>query len=567
MLISQVPSGRTYTVAVRDAIAEAKAGDPLRPVRVVVPSNIAGLSIRRMLGSALLVESGSLLAMQGIANVSFSTPFQFASLLAAPTLAASGQRPLTTPVLAAAVRHVLSTNPGRFGAVAEHVATETALIRAYGEITEMPPAKRQALAENASARTQDLLSFIEAVGEHLQFGSSLRFHDEYAVLHAAATALGAAPTDEAIVLAGPFSQGLAALEFLQSVAEHLPTHMVLSLTGDVEVDEASRGQAQLISGEPVETVAADLALPTTWFQPPTPMKRCARLFASSSPLPNAACVSTAWPCSFRCARPTFVRFVSSSSKPTFQVPAPITEPSAIRWSGACCSGCWASPIPHCRQRPTNASNAKACWRWSRPRRCVAPTVGAFARARGKTSPGRRAWCRASTTGPNASPHTNCRLPSGSMTTGQSCLRVRVLGSNASARPHPSCVSSPSGWRRSPNPARLGNRGRSALRGPDKPWNCCCHPRVDAAVGPKPRSRQPNESTNFSPESASSMRSNRTSRRLRFFAPSNSNSMLPLAVVDGSARRVGGPVGVGYCPRPRRGLCAGNGRRRVPASHP
>ena len=265
MLISQVPAGRTYTVAVRDAIAEAKAGDPLRAVRVVVPSNIAGLSLRRMLGSALLTESGSLLASQGIANVSFSTPFQFASSLAAPSLAASGQRPLTTPVLAAAVRHVLSTNPGRFGAVAEHVATETALIRAYGEITEMPPAKRRALADNASARTNDLLSFVEAVGEHLQSGSSLRFHDEYAVLHAAAAALDKAPVDEAIVLAGPFSQGLAALEFLQSVSEHLSTRMVLSLTGDVEVDDASRGQAQLISGESVDVVSADLALPTHMF--------------------------------------------------------------------------------------------------------------------------------------------------------------------------------------------------------------------------------------------------------------------------------------------------------------
>ena len=265
MLISQVPSGRTYTIAVRDAIAEAKTGDPLRAVRVVVPSNIAGLSLRRMLGSALLTDSGSSPAMQGIANVSFSTPFQFASLLAAPTLAASGQRPLTTPVLAAAVRHVLSTNPGRFGAVAEHVATETALIRAYGEITEMPPAKRRALAEHASGRTQDLLSFIEAVGEHLQSGSSLRFHDEYAVLHAATAALGKASIEEAIVLAGPFSQGLAALEFLQSVAEHLSTRMVLSLTGDVEVDDASRGQAQLISGESVDVVAAALALPTHMF--------------------------------------------------------------------------------------------------------------------------------------------------------------------------------------------------------------------------------------------------------------------------------------------------------------
>ena len=262
MFVSQVAAGRTYTLAIRDSIAAAKAGDPLRAVRVIVPSNIAGLSLRRMLGSSLLADGGPLLAPAGIANVNFSTPFQFASLLAAPSLAASGQRPLTTPVLAAAVRHVLATEPGRFGAVAEHVATETALIRAYGEITEMPPTQRRALAERATSRTQDLLAFVEAVGEHLQSGTSLRFHDEYAVLHAAAIALKKSPVDEAIVLAGPFGQGLAVVEFLQSVAKYLPTSGVLSLTGDDDVDTASRQQAGTIAGVELTPVPASRPVPT-----------------------------------------------------------------------------------------------------------------------------------------------------------------------------------------------------------------------------------------------------------------------------------------------------------------
>ncbi|MFT7474122.1 MAG: ATP-dependent helicase/nuclease subunit B [Verrucomicrobiales bacterium] len=262
MNVSQVAAGRTYTLAIRDAIAVAKAGDPLRAVRVIVPSNIAGLSLRRMLGSSLLSDGGPLLATAGIANVSFSTPFQFASLLAAPSLAASGQRPLTTPVLAAAVRHVLSTEPGRFGAVAEHVATETALIRAYGEITEMPPAQRRALSEKASGRTQDLLRFVEAVGEHLQSGSSLRFHDEYAVLFAAATAIEKRPIPETILLAGPFGQGLAVVEFLQAVVKYLPTGAVFSLTGDHEVDEASRAQAERILAQPVQTASVPRPTPT-----------------------------------------------------------------------------------------------------------------------------------------------------------------------------------------------------------------------------------------------------------------------------------------------------------------
>lgn len=262
MHVSQVPAGRTYTIAIRDAIAVAKAGDPLRALRVIVPSNIAGLSLRRMLGSSLLSDAGPLLTPQGIVNVSFSTPFQFASLLAAPALAASGQRPLTTPVLAAAVRHVLSTNPGRFGGVAEHVATETALIRAYGEITEMPPLQRRALSDQATPRTQDLLRFVEAVGEHLQTGSSLRFHDEYTVLRAAAGAIEQGAGGETILLAGPFGQGLAAIEFLAEVAKRLPTTMIYSLAGDDDVDAFSRDQAERISGVAIAPVAASRRTPT-----------------------------------------------------------------------------------------------------------------------------------------------------------------------------------------------------------------------------------------------------------------------------------------------------------------
>ena len=104
---------------------EAKDGGPLRSVTVVVPSNAAGLSIRRLLGSDLLDPTPTL-GPQGIANVAFATPFQFAATIAASALASSGRRPLTTAVLAAAVRHVLRERGGRFAAVAHHTATESA---------------------------------------------------------------------------------------------------------------------------------------------------------------------------------------------------------------------------------------------------------------------------------------------------------------------------------------------------------------------------------------------------------------------------------------------------------
>ncbi len=234
----------------------AKAGDPLRAVRVVVSSNLAGLSLRRLLGSRLLDGADGALVPAGIVNVQFSTPFQYASLVAAPSLASSGQRPLTTAVLAAAVRHVLATDPGRFGVVAEHVATESSLIRAYGEITELPPAQRKALHTSSSSRTQELLDYVTAVEAHLHSGTAHRYHDEYTVLSEAARLLANGDGglgDEALVFCGPFTQGLATLEFLRDAASSCTAGRaaVWAITGDQQVDAAAGEQAALIFGSDV----------------------------------------------------------------------------------------------------------------------------------------------------------------------------------------------------------------------------------------------------------------------------------------------------------------------------
>ena len=46
--------GPAAAVALRDAVAAAKAGEPLAPVTVVVPSNHVGVASRRLLSSGSL---------------------------------------------------------------------------------------------------------------------------------------------------------------------------------------------------------------------------------------------------------------------------------------------------------------------------------------------------------------------------------------------------------------------------------------------------------------------------------------------------------------------------------
>src|SRR5690606_24532234 len=101
--------------ALRDAVSAAKAGDALAPVTVVVPTNHVGVTARRLLASGALggVASGG----TGVAAVGFVTAYRLAELLGAASLAAAGRRPVSTPVIAAALRRALADDPGIFAPV------------------------------------------------------------------------------------------------------------------------------------------------------------------------------------------------------------------------------------------------------------------------------------------------------------------------------------------------------------------------------------------------------------------------------------------------------------------
>jgi len=128
-----VSYGRPATDALANAITEVKSkGGPLAPITVIVPSNIAGLYARRLLGGR-----------SGLANVGFVTPFRFAELLSADVLV--DRRPLTNPMLAAAVRTALRDDPRPFGDTADHRATEAAVAALYGTISHLSPTAREAV--------------------------------------------------------------------------------------------------------------------------------------------------------------------------------------------------------------------------------------------------------------------------------------------------------------------------------------------------------------------------------------------------------------------------------------
>src|SRR6188472_1506304 len=165
MTLLRTAYGPAAAHALRAVVAEAKGGEPLAPVTVVVPSNHVGVATRRLLSSGSLGPVAG--TGVGLAAVTFLTPYRLAELLAAAGLAGQGKRPVSTPVLAAAMRAELAADPGLFGPVAEHPATESALVATYRELRDLSPAALDALAA-ASARAAEVVRIHRATRARLE---------------------------------------------------------------------------------------------------------------------------------------------------------------------------------------------------------------------------------------------------------------------------------------------------------------------------------------------------------------------------------------------------------------
>jgi energy-coupling factor transporter ATP-binding protein EcfA2 len=148
------PYGPPAAEALRAAVAEHKRDDPLRPVTVAVPTNYVGVASRRLLADASrgpITERGV-----GVVGITFLTLYRLAELLGAPRLAGAQRRPVSTPVIAAAVRRALAADPGLFRDVAEHPTTEQSLVAVHRELSDCAPRALDRIAA-ASPRAADVV--------------------------------------------------------------------------------------------------------------------------------------------------------------------------------------------------------------------------------------------------------------------------------------------------------------------------------------------------------------------------------------------------------------------------
>jgi ATP-dependent helicase/nuclease subunit B len=223
--VRTVSYGRPAGEALAAAVGSAKGGAPLAPVTVIVGSNFAGLTARRLLGAGV-VGGG------GIANVAFVTPFRLAELVASDLLL--DRQPLTNPVLGAAVRLALADDPGPFARVKDHLATEASLASLYAELSNLSDSALQRIQTEGGAAGRRAMAFQRSIAKHLD-----GFHGEADVARAAAehprmqSAL--APFGRFVwYLPAPMTLPMA--QFIGSVLSSAPSSVLIGLTGDHEAD-------------------------------------------------------------------------------------------------------------------------------------------------------------------------------------------------------------------------------------------------------------------------------------------------------------------------------------------
>ena len=221
--------GRAAGEALAAAIAHAKDGDPLAPVTVIVPSNHVGVGARRLLASGSLGPVAS--AGTGIAAVTFLTVYRLAELLGARRLAATGRRPVSTPVIAAALRSALRREPGAFADVAEHPATESALVDAYRELRDLSPEALDALAPQ-SRRAADVVRLHRAARRELE----ARFYDEQDLTLAAVEALASEPFGEPVVVHLPQRMSRHGGLLIGALAAQVDVTVLAGATGKPRAD-------------------------------------------------------------------------------------------------------------------------------------------------------------------------------------------------------------------------------------------------------------------------------------------------------------------------------------------
>jgi ATP-dependent helicase/nuclease subunit B len=230
--------GSAASEALRAAVASLKAEDPMSPVVVFVPNNVAGIVARRSLAHGVGDRGG-------VAALEVTTLSKLGDRLASPRLAP--RRPATLSVLAAAWRRELAIDSLGFAPIADHPATVRAFAAAHRTLRDLSLSALEDVA--ASARIpSDLVALHRRVVERL----APNWYDRTDLLRAAAMLTEALPP---AILYLPQDLDQAERAFVASLPE------LTVIAGRTGVRRADAAVYRSLAALPVDIPAGRVTIP------------------------------------------------------------------------------------------------------------------------------------------------------------------------------------------------------------------------------------------------------------------------------------------------------------------
>ena len=215
------PFGLPCFETLEATLREVRAGDPLAPVDVAVPSSFVGLTVRRRL------------ADPGLVGVRFAPLPRVIADRAVPVLAGEGTQPLTAAQRRAATKAVLAASKGELGASARRSSSTTDVVA--GVFAELDYAD----ADEETLRTLDATgrwpaeiadlyrSYVDLVAD----AARPRRLVEAALLN---------PTTTPLVVYLPRRLTPVELRFCVGLASQGRLHLIVGLTGEERADADTR---------------------------------------------------------------------------------------------------------------------------------------------------------------------------------------------------------------------------------------------------------------------------------------------------------------------------------------
>ena len=372
----------------------AKGDDPLTPVTVIVPTNYVGVAVRRQLAGGSLGPGRR--AAGTASRASRSSPCTaWPSCSARPGSPATGRRPVSTPVLAAAVRGVLAREPGRFAAVAAAPGDRGGA----GRVVPRALALRRRRARCAGAHGRACLRPRAHLPRRRARRSATAWYDEADLMDAAVAEIardtpGLADLGAIVVLPPARHRAGRRAHARRRVGAHVGHRRRRGVRRRARRRRGAR-RARAARARPSTTPdpAPTRSRARASCRCRTPTTKSAPSSAWSSTRCATAWRSIAWR---SCSAPTS-RTRGSSTSSSRRRASRTTAPRSARWpracSGARCSRCSRSPIA--------TSTVTTSWRCSRRHRC-APTGGSCPRRDGSGSAARSGSCAAARGGTSSS---------------------------------------------------------------------------------------------------------------------------------------------------------------------